>query len=119
MVCIGRETLNYISLQQVARSIFPPVSHPPSHCPAEQGQPGAVPGAEPGDSTLPPSSAFKPPFPSKRRAPPGGEAGGRWLEAQRRWEERARVSSTAEHPDSPRAGQILHSSQPYHACIES
>lgn len=100
-VCAGRETLNYISLQKVAWNFFPlAVSHPPSRCPAEQGQPSAVSGAEPGDSTTAPRCAFKPPLPSKRRAPQGEEAGGRWLEAQRHWEEGARFSSTAKYPDS-------------------
>ena len=101
-VCIGRGTLNHVSLQKVAWNFFPPsVSHPPSCCPAERGQPSAVPGAEPGDNTIAPCCAFKPPLPSNRRAPQGEEAGGRWLEAQRHWEERARVSSTAKYPDSP------------------
>lgn len=36
MVCVGHETLNYVSLQKAAWNFFPPpVSHTPSCCPVE------------------------------------------------------------------------------------
>lgn len=35
--------------------------------------------------------------------------------AQRHWEEHASVSSTAKHPNPPQTGQILRSSQSFHA----
>lgn len=99
--------------KKVLGTFFPPPV--PSRCCGERGQPCAVAGAEPEDSTVAPCCAFKPPLPSKRGPPVGEEAGGRWLEAERRGEERARVSLISKNPDFPRTGQISYSTQPYHA----
>lgn len=72
-------------------------------------------GLSPGTARLLHSALSSLPFPANAEPPQGEEAGGRWLEAQRHCEERARVSSTAKYPDSPQTGQILYSSQPYRA----
>lgn len=112
--CIVHETLNYGSLEKVACGFFLLLFSHTFPLPWRAGQVSGWAQGQHSCSIL----CFQASPSQQTQRTPSEEAGGRWLGAQRCWEEHASISSTVRHPNPPQTRQILHSCQSFCAFLQ-